>query len=121
MRRIAEHEQRSVEERLLGLGLGDSVLIHALARIASIPIKADYERPVQHKCILWRYTLKSKSRDRPPSSMLEVLGLRRVQGCGPNSPLVRLSPPCAIDAIEARTGPTGRSRHGRHQFRRRPH
>ena len=49
---IMKQQQRVVEKNLLGLDLADAVFIHALARVAIIPIKTGNEGEINHRCIL---------------------------------------------------------------------
>jgi integrase len=46
--RVADDQQRRVEERLLRFGLTHAVLIGALPGVARVPVEADHPIPVDH-------------------------------------------------------------------------
>ncbi len=55
--RIDNNDQRIVQENLLCLGLGDTMLIDAFSCVARIPIEASYQPPVDHLYITSIYLL----------------------------------------------------------------
>jgi len=49
---VLQHKERLIEERLLGLGLTDAMLVRAFPFVAHVPTEADDARPIDHARIL---------------------------------------------------------------------
>ncbi|APG24364.1 hypothetical protein A7E75_04425 [Syntrophotalea acetylenica] len=58
---VFQNQQRFIEENLLSFGLVNIMFFRVFTRIAFVPVKACYLRPVDHLCILSEYTLLSTS------------------------------------------------------------
>ena len=56
---IVQHQERVVEEDLLGLRRTDAVLF-ILATVAVVPVETGYLSEIDHGCILLSYTKKAK-------------------------------------------------------------
>ena len=59
---VLNNQQWLVEENRFSFCLGHAVLVDTLPSISCIPLKARYSLPVNHVCILLKYTFRVKRR-----------------------------------------------------------